>query len=530
MESPCPALKPNAKFDGGVFHKCLSDEDCQNYTDEGTKYHIFNHFDRSDNKLIPECRPNSAAKDQPGFTCGFDPMLKTGSRVVIKKIPAHPSSRFFDDPRKITLLGETRYDAMTADLLNIEKCKDDTSVSNCPTIDQFSKDDSCGPQDDPIVGGSDVIVFENPFNNDEFSGCKPKVISNEDTTGWTEERQIYIGYDDLIMFGVKLDSHKVYKLSCFINKHGKVNTDFDVKSEAQNVNGNDTLDTTFEIETYYDDINNQARPTEKLNEVIKLSPADSLADYNHLIQFKVTSNHESEYVHLKQCSLFHNDTVKFNNFIEDGCIAEKLKVFFDQDKIRKETEENEDWFFMRPIVMIDDCKTQWHIDCTVVSCSREHSTEVCEAGPTCTERYSASFLHSTPRKRRSALANSAETHVEADFFHPCYYVDQNAPEYCYPLNGEEICWTLEYCAKEFPNNFPNFQTPDLDSILTRHKFEVENYIEQVLGSRKLQIDEQKLQDIVVKAVDVDDAVSEIDDAVSEIVQSIRSLEDEIMDE
>ena len=65
---------------------------------------------------------------------------------------------------------------------------------------------------------------------------------------------------------------------------------------------------------------------------------------------------------------------------------------------------------------------------------------------------------------------------------------------------------------------------------TRHKFEVENYIERLLGSRKLQIDEQKIQDIVTKAENVNDAVSEIDGAVSEMVQSIRSLEDEIMDE
>ena len=532
MESPCPALFPNAKFVDGDFDRCLSDAECEKECDaecddDGARYHIFNHFDGSGKKLIPECRPNSAAKDQPGFTCGFDPMLKTGSRVIIAGIPRNQHLR--KDTRKIRLLGKDHYDDMRVDLDTLENdsCKNDSSVLRCPTINTFSMSD-CGPQGDPIDGVSQMIVFENPFSTHEFPGCEPNVITTNVTNGWIEERQIYIGYDDLVISNsklgdVKFDIHKVYELSCKIEKHGSVDTDFEVKIEAKNVNEEETLDTKFQIETYYDDITKPIRPTEKLNEVIKLSPN---ADPNYLIQFKVTSNHDTEYVHLKQCSLFHNGEKV--DFINDGCVGENWNGLFNNKK-RKKTEQNEDWFSMLPSVMTDDCKTQWHIDCTVISCSRDYITEVCEAGKNCAERYSDSFLRPIGRKRRS-LADPTETHVEADFFHPCRFVDQNTPEYCFRRDDEDICWTLEICAETFPKNFPNFQTPGLDSILTRHKFEVENYIERLLGSRKLQIDEQKIQDIVTKAENVNDAVSEIDGAVSEMVESIRSLEDEIMDE
>ena len=61
---------------------CISDSDCLNMQDE--KNVIFNHFyENSDGELqlIAECR-SIAADPTPGFTCGNDPTLRTGTEVI----------------------------------------------------------------------------------------------------------------------------------------------------------------------------------------------------------------------------------------------------------------------------------------------------------------------------------------------------------------------------------------------------------------------------------------------------------------
>ena len=62
--------------------RCISDSECLNMEDE--KNVIFNHFyENSDGELqlIAECR-SIAADPTPGFTCGNDPTLRTGTEVI----------------------------------------------------------------------------------------------------------------------------------------------------------------------------------------------------------------------------------------------------------------------------------------------------------------------------------------------------------------------------------------------------------------------------------------------------------------
>ena len=78
--------KPNA-FGGG----CISDEVCNNVPG----HRIFNHFnfasveDGHQNRtleLVPECRKIDDSPT-PGFSCGTDTRLKSGTEVVIPNVP-----------------------------------------------------------------------------------------------------------------------------------------------------------------------------------------------------------------------------------------------------------------------------------------------------------------------------------------------------------------------------------------------------------------------------------------------------------
>ena len=78
--------KPNA-FEGG----CISDEVCNNVPG----HRIFNHFnfasveDAHQNRtleLVPECRKIDDSPT-PGFSCGTDTRLKSGTEVVIPNVP-----------------------------------------------------------------------------------------------------------------------------------------------------------------------------------------------------------------------------------------------------------------------------------------------------------------------------------------------------------------------------------------------------------------------------------------------------------
>ena len=99
-----------------------------------TKYndrHIFNHFDTSEGKmkLVAECRSISA-QAMAGFTCGSDPSLQTGTRVVVPNVPA---TRYSNDDRKVTILKKGDYYKCFAALAGHEDCPlyDDAT---CPNI------------------------------------------------------------------------------------------------------------------------------------------------------------------------------------------------------------------------------------------------------------------------------------------------------------------------------------------------------------------------------------------------------------
>ena len=79
-------LRPNA-FEGG----CISDEVCNGIPG----HRIFNHFNFASVEnvqqnrtleLVPECRQINA-NPTPGFSCGTDTRLQTGTEVIIPNVP-----------------------------------------------------------------------------------------------------------------------------------------------------------------------------------------------------------------------------------------------------------------------------------------------------------------------------------------------------------------------------------------------------------------------------------------------------------
>ena len=199
-------------YDGFTFIKCISDIEC----DSNVGYNIFNHFHESGNDdltLVPECRLISA-NPMPGFTCGSNPTLKTGTKIVVREI----SSTGYNDNRAIKILRSGRYTSLESDLTSQSDCPDHENTTYCPNIQHFY--DGC-PSTETVDG---LVVFRDPFNQVD---CKPMVTDHKENNEWVEEHKIYIGYDDLVetlpgsSLEVRNDIHKIYEVSCKIAKMGE---------------------------------------------------------------------------------------------------------------------------------------------------------------------------------------------------------------------------------------------------------------------------------------------------------------------
>jgi len=147
-------------FDGSTFVACISDADCDIKND----YHIFNHFDNSgaELKLVPECRSISA-QAMAGFTCGTDPSLEHGTRVVLPNVP---TTDYYNDDRKVTILKKEHYTECLKALAGQEECLDHSSNTVCPNILFFQS----GCASTRIENG--LVVFENAFYQQE---CLPRI-------------------------------------------------------------------------------------------------------------------------------------------------------------------------------------------------------------------------------------------------------------------------------------------------------------------------------------------------------------------
>ena len=516
----CQHKTPNALYEGSTFNKCISDTEC----DAKVGYHIFNHFHESGNDdliLVPECRLISA-NPMPGFTCGAEPTLKTGTKIVLRNKPYTG----YADHRTIKILKSGRYTALEKDLKDQSACPDHETTDYCPNIQQFY--DGCPSHE--IVDG--LVVFREPFNQPD---CKPKVIDHQEDGEWVEEHKIYIGYDDLVTtlansdLEVRTDIHKIYEVSCKITKMGEVGTDVELELDTKNQNVTDTIDTNFFIEKYFGDITDDSTRVKLTDtDVIPFSPN---ADPNDRFQFKVWSDHEQEYVHLETCKLTLDGYSKnaFNEeFINDGCVTDAWKPYFSNDhRIEK---INEDWFDMRPLLI--GCKSKWHIDCTVASCKRglEHSNlgayeQFCKADDKCAERYTTAFMDANARKRRSPDNSDgppAEDHVELDLVHPCYYVDQTNTKYCADETDIATCWTLEQCTAAFPDDFAN---SEFDQIMKEFEEAVKEHIEEAISSTPSPNNarDQIMKSIQDNASQVIEAKQSFDDAVEAIIESIKTL-------
>ena len=177
---------------------------------------------------------------------------------------------------------------------------------------------------------------------------------------------------------------------------GNVPTHVDLGSEFDNGNFTVEIGTEFEIEKYFGTDDDSLRLLND-TEVIPFSPN---TESDELFRFKVTSNHEDEYVHLEKCTLEYegkSKTGKSYDFIIDGCVADIWQLVFDNND-RTDATKNEDWFTMRPLTLADDCKAKWIIDCTVASCKRglentneKAYNEFCKVG-SC-DRYKTGSYH-----------------------------------------------------------------------------------------------------------------------------------------
>merc|ERR1711953_707375 len=510
----CQDGTPNALYDGFTFNKCISDTEC----DSKVGYNIFNHFHESGNDdltLVPECRLISA-NPMPGFTCGSNPTLKTGTKIVVREI----SSTGYNDNRAIKILRSGRYTSLESDLTSQSNCPDHENTTYCPNIQHFY--DGC-PSTETVDG---LVVFRDPFNQVD---CKPMVTDHKENDEWIEEHKIYIGYDDLVTtvpgnLEVRTDIHKIYEVSCKISKMGEVGTDIELELVTDNEDIEDSIDTNFYIEKYFGDITDKSTRIQlDETDVIPFSPN---ADPNDRFQFKVWSDHDKEYVHLETCKLtLDGDSTFEQEFINDGCITDNWEIFFSNDN--RVEKINEDWFNMRPLLI--GCKSKWHIDCTVASCKRGLETsnlgayeEFCKADQKCEHRYTGSFMDVNARKRRSpdnSDGTPAEDHVELDLVHPCYYVDQQTTEYCI---DENTCWTLEQCPAVFPDDFGNY---DFDQIMKEFEEAVKEHIEVAISSTQSPIDarDQIMKSIQDNASRVIEAKQSFDDAIEAIIESINSL-------
>ena len=508
----CNESKPNRLFDGETFSKCISDIECN----EMENYHIFNHFDeRGDLSLIPECRSTSAA-DMPGFTCGDDPTLRTGTKVVVNGVP-HSGSWKNWDPREMRILKKTHYEEVKRKL---KICPE--TEETCENIEEFT--DGCEATRDE----NNVVVFEDAFNRDE---CEPDEDHINGTTGWIEEKTIYVGYNDLIvnMMGESAVAsiHKTYEVSCQINKMGDVTSDVRIERKTFNGTVSDDLGTDFTINKYFGTEDDRKLLND--TEVIPFSPNTKK---DELFHFQISSNHADEYVHLEKCTVSYEGksttTESEYQFITDGCVDDDFQLlFFNKD--RSDGTQNEDWFSMRPLTINDDCKSKWIVDCTVASCKRglekanvKAYNEFCKAGEC--DRYKASFFGVNARKRRSsddsAETSPAEAHVHTTFVHPCFYVDEENPKRCF---NEDVCWTLEDCTTHFPNSYS--LNSNIDELMMKIRVEVQKHIDEALATTENpditheQIMES-IRDIANRFIYNDE---DYDDAIDELKNLIPTL-------
>ena len=454
-----------------------------------------------------------------GFTCGTNPSLEEGTRVVVPNVP----ETGYTDERQVTILREGHYKEFFTALAGQEQCPNHSTDAVCPNILFFQS----GCASTRIENG--LVVFENAFNQ---QNCMPEVTDHNETDSWVEEHKIVIGYNDLVEtipggLVTKLDIHKTYEISCKVRKIGEVVIGIETGLKTDNKKVEDTIGTNFYIEKYFGDITNVSTRRELgQTEVIPFSPN---ADPNKRFQFKVGSDHDDEYVHLESCKLTLDGNDAFEEeFINDGCVTTDWQKYFANEN--RETLVNEDWFNMRPLLI--GCKSKWHIDCTVASCKRglEKTNygayeQFCKADEECEDRYTAPFMGVHARKRRSpdqSDANPAEDHVEMDLVHPCFYVDEVTTEYCV---DQTTCWTLEQCTAAFPNDFSNSEVSELDEIMKEFKEAVQEHIDEILSSTESPINthDQIMESIRQNASRVVDMRQTFDDAVDEIIRLIQSL-------
>ena len=385
------------------------------------------------------------------------------------------------------------------------------------------------------------------------SGCDPQVSNHNGTNGWSEEYKIFIGYDDLTVGlpggkEVIVDVHKVYEISCKVEKMGEVDTKIEIEKIVENDKVEDQIVTNFFIEKFFGDVTDPST-RRIIEETIPLKPN---ANPDEKIQFQIWSDHPEEYVHLEQCVLKQEDdngqTLYEEIFIRDGCIEKEWIDFFDNSATRKDSSVNSDWFNMRPLVI--GCKSKWHINCTVASCKRglkaeniDAFNEFCSVSSTCSNRsYFDSFINkptSVRRRRRSDEEGShvAEDHVEAVIQHPCYFVDTKTTKYCVDEND---CWTLDECAVAFPDDFPEYklsltdnttQEPNgdanLEEIMDKIEDILQDYIEKITLGEDDTTNRNNEDAILMKTIEdqakkVLVASHSIEEVVEEILDSITA--------
>ena len=482
-------------------------------------YFIFNHFvgAATEMVLVPECR-SIFAPDMPGFTCGSDPSLRKGTKIVVRGVP---ETGYANDNRQVKLLKADSYNDLSAALLGQSECPNHQN-NYCATIDHFK--DGCGSN----VGDSsdaigDFVVFDNPFNQPD---CAPNVTHITSNDSLMDEYKLYLGYDDLLVAGYKADSHRIYEISCKVDNTDRKHTTLTIEQGDTIDDHEDEIKTNFKIETFIGD----EFGTDESNPLTGVFPFTPNADRYKRFQFKISSDHPLNYVHLETCSLSAGSTEP-TEFINDGCVTGKFAPFF-SNMARNSSAINEDWFYMRPILEEGSCKSIWQIDCTVSSCKRGVQSaayeEFCNPGEC--DRYKVDFLRTNARKRRDTSSDSlpAEAHVKSNIVHPCFHVDEQTPQYCVDIR---TCWTLQQCAAAFPNDFPNtsFPEPGSESDLELHQimeeFEaaVQEHIQKKLTENQAVAHDHIMASIRDNANRVLDSKQTFEDAVEEIIRLINTL-------
>ena len=374
-----------------------------------------------------------------------------------------------------------------------------------------------------------------------ISGCDPEITEHQNNAGWSEEYKIFIGYNDLTVGlpggkEVTVDVHKVYEISCKIEKMGEVDTQIEIEKTVENDEVEDQIFTNFFIEKYFGDVTDPST-RRIIEDIIPLRPN---ADPNEKIQFKIWSDHPEEYVHLEECVLKQEDenghSLYEEIFVRDGCIEKDWNDFFDNSPARKDFTANSDWFNMRPLLI--GCKSKWHIDCTVASCKRglkagniDAFTKFCSVSSTCSNRsYFDSFINkptSARRRRRSTEGDSsvAEDHVEAVIQHPCFFVDNEVTKYCVDEND---CWTLAECAAAFPSDFPGYKRESDDENLNKIMDKIEAILHEYIQEITPNVNDEKTENAIwMKTIEdqakkVIVASHSIEEVIEEILASITA--------